>query len=132
MCKHWLNYRTLFSFADNFKKNKVSIVFNRIPHMKDVCMYPILGVIFWQLKLKLNSLFCQQTTPRAFHLFFHWVSQKDTFTGNRSLWKSIHFLRHPVKNIFKIVHWYHRRRNVLVSMNAFRKYQAQVSRDCFM
>ena len=33
-----------------------------------VCMYPILGVIFWQLKLKVSSFNCQQTTPRVFHL----------------------------------------------------------------
>ena len=132
MCKHWLNYRTLFSFADNLKKNKVSIVFNRIPHMKDVCMYPILGVIFWQLKLKLKQFILSTNNSKGLPPFFSLGVSKRYFYWQQKPWKSIHFLRHPVKNIFKIVHWYHRRRNLIVSLNAFRKYQGQVSRDCFM
>ncbi len=57
--------------------------------MKDVCMYPILGVIFWQLKLKLKQFILSTNNSKGLPPFFHWVSQKVTFNGIRSLEKAI-------------------------------------------
>ena len=38
--------------------------------MKDVCMYPILGVIFWQLKLKLKQFILSTNNSKGLPPFF--------------------------------------------------------------